>query len=158
MKIVLLGPAGTFSEEAGQKYKKDAEFVHARFVGEIFDMVKNGDADLGLVPIENQLNGTVGETLDNLYKNGVFVVDEIVLPIKHVLAAQGEDYSKIVSHPQALGQCIDFIKASMTKEAYAGYCKGNILKYIFRYEQKNKEEDLHKAQWYLKELIALYET
>jgi hypothetical protein len=58
-------------------------------------------------------------------------------------------------------QCIDFIKASMTKEAFAGYCKGNILKYIFRYEQKNKTnktEDLHKAQWYLKELITLYET
>jgi hypothetical protein len=49
----------------------------------------------------------------------------------------------------------------MTKEAFAGYCKGNILKYIFRYEQKNKKnktEDLQKAQWYLKELITLYET
>ena len=41
----------------------------------------------------------------------------------------------------------------MTKEAYRGYLKGNVLKYVWRYEKKNGVEDLEKAQWYLKRLI-----
>jgi hypothetical protein len=55
-------------------------------------------------------------------------------------------------------ECIDAIEASMTKEAFRGYCKGNILKYVWRYENKNLEEDLKKSQWYTARLIKTYET
>lgn len=47
----------------------------------------------------------------------------------------------------------DAIKASMTKEEWEGYCKGNIEKYIWRYRYKNGLEDLKKAQRYLEKLI-----
>lgn len=50
-------------------------------------------------------------------------------------------------------ECIDAIKASMTHESFKGYLKGNIQKYIFRYEQKKSLEDLQKAEWYLTRLI-----
>lgn len=50
-------------------------------------------------------------------------------------------------------ECIDAIKSSMTTEAFNGYLKGNVLKYMWRYEKKNKIEDLQKAQWYLNKLI-----
>ena len=50
-------------------------------------------------------------------------------------------------------ECIQAIKASMTKEAFAGYCKGNVIKYVFRYEQKGGKESLEKASVYLKWLI-----
>ncbi len=53
-------------------------------------------------------------------------------------------------------ECIDAIEASMTKEAFRGYCKGNILKYVWRYENKNLEEDLKKSQWYTKRLLSTY--
>ncbi|MGI9269570.1 MAG: DUF3310 domain-containing protein [Porticoccus sp.] len=53
-------------------------------------------------------------------------------------------------------ECIDAIEASMTKEAFRGYCKGNILKYVWRYENKNLEEDLKKSQWYTKKLLSTY--
>jgi len=43
----------------------------------------------------------------------------------------------------------------MTPEAFAGYCKGNILKYIWRYEKKDKLIGLKKAQWYLNMLIEI---
>ena len=49
-------------------------------------------------------------------------------------------------------ECIDTIKASMTHESFKGYLKGNIQKYIFRYEKKSLE-DLQKAEWYLTRLI-----
>jgi hypothetical protein len=57
------------------------------------------------------------------------------------------------SHYQSEIECIDAIKASMTKEQFKGYLKGNVQKYLWRYEQKNGVEDLKKAQWYLDRLI-----
>ncbi len=51
-------------------------------------------------------------------------------------------------------ECIDAIKASMTPDAFTGYLKGNVQKYMWRYEKKvNPAEDLKKAQWYLARLI-----
>ena len=50
-------------------------------------------------------------------------------------------------------ECIDAIRASMTSKQFAGYCKGNCLKYIWRYENKNGIEDLEKANVYLTWLI-----
>ena len=49
-------------------------------------------------------------------------------------------------------ECIDAIEASMTKQAFRGYLKGNMLKYIWRYENKGGKEDLDKAHWYLTKL------
>tara|TARA_R100000231_G_scaffold117024_1_gene87263 strand:+ start:1083 stop:1295 length:213 start_codon:yes stop_codon:yes gene_type:complete len=50
-------------------------------------------------------------------------------------------------------ECIDAIESSMSKEAYRGYLKGSIIKYIWRYEKKNGVEDLKKARWFLTKLI-----
>ena len=51
-------------------------------------------------------------------------------------------------------ECIDAIKASMTEEAFKGFLKGNVMKYVYRYESKEKPlEDLQKAKWYLERLI-----
>lgn len=50
-------------------------------------------------------------------------------------------------------ECIDAIRASMTPEQFAGYCKGNCLKYIWRFEHKNQTEDIQKAQVYLTWLL-----
>ncbi|MGI5892815.1 MAG: DUF3310 domain-containing protein [Bacillota bacterium] len=50
-------------------------------------------------------------------------------------------------------ECIDAIKASMPIGQYKGYLKGNIIKYIWRYEEKGSVEDLRKAEWYIKRLI-----
>lgn len=55
-------------------------------------------------------------------------------------------------------EAIEGIEASMEPEAYAGYLKGNIMKYMWRYERKGKPiEDLKKARWYLDRLIAAQE-
>ena len=54
-------------------------------------------------------------------------------------------------------ECIDAIKESMTPEAFKGYLKGNIQKYIWRYENKKGVEDLKKARWYLNKLIKTVE-
>lgn len=51
-------------------------------------------------------------------------------------------------------ECIEAIEASMTDEAYKGFLKGQVMKYVWRYEKKfDGIEDLEKAQWYLSALI-----
>lgn len=64
-----------------------------------------------------------------------------------------------VNHPSHYNkggvECIDAIKASMSEEAFKGFLKGNVLKYVFRYEDKEKPlEDLEKGKWYLQKLIS----
>lgn len=71
-------------------------------------------------------------------------------------------YKGNVDHPSHYTQggieCIEAIKASMTREAYKGYLKGNTLKYLWRFEKKNNPlEDLQKARVYLNWLIEAVE-
>ena len=65
-----------------------------------------------------------------------------------------------VNHPShyASGgiECIDAIEASMSPEEFQGYCKGNLIKYTWRYRNKGGLQDLHKANWYLDRLIKHY--
>ncbi|MEK9918440.1 MAG: DUF3310 domain-containing protein [Pelagibacteraceae bacterium] len=64
-----------------------------------------------------------------------------------------------VDHPPHYNQhgieCIDAIQAALG-DGFKNYLQGNILKYMWRYEYKNKKEDLLKAQWYLNKLIEVY--
>jgi hypothetical protein len=55
-------------------------------------------------------------------------------------------------------ECIEAIEASMSSEAFKGFLKGNVQKYVWRYEGKGGVESLQKAQWYLNRLIAAVEA
>jgi hypothetical protein len=68
-----------------------------------------------------------------------------------------DNVEKPAHYNQSGIECIQAIEASMTIDQFCGYLKGNIQKYIWRYEDKNKIEDLKKAQWYLNKLIKIYE-
>ena len=70
----------------------------------------------------------------------------------------------LVNHPKHYTQngivCIDGIASSMPVDQFYGYLKGNIIKYLWRYDQKlkgNPVQDLNKARWYLDRLIKVFE-
>jgi len=110
--IGVLGPAGTFSEQAAKRWSTEpAEFVYFSNVGEIVSSVGNR-IDFGVVPVENSLEGSVGATLDALLKYNVTIVGEIILPIQHALLVKSETapIKTIVSHPQATAQCRRFLQ------------------------------------------------
>ena len=71
-----------------------------------------------------------------------------------------EDVVNSPSHYNSGGiECIEAIEQSMTEEAFKGYLKGNVQKYMWRYEMKGKPaEDLKKAQWYLNKLVEAQES
>jgi hypothetical protein len=55
-------------------------------------------------------------------------------------------------------ETINYIEAKLTKEAFEGYLRGNVIKYVSRYTEKNGVEDLKKAEWYLQRLIMTVEA
>ncbi|MFH1521810.1 MAG: prephenate dehydratase [archaeon] len=113
--IGILGPMGTFTEEAAIKYCEDIninrDIVPYQTISEVFQAVRDDKIPEGIVPMENFLNGHVMETLDNLNKNGVKIKRAIVLPIHHCLITilNTNNIEIIKSHPQALAQCSDYL-------------------------------------------------
>lgn len=68
----------------------------------------------------------------------------------------------LVNHPPhyASGaiECIEAIETQLTPEEFRGYCKGNIVKYVWREKSKGQTESLKKAKWYLDRLISFDEA
>ena len=69
---------------------------------------------------------------------------------------EGTNINK-ASHYQGKIECIDYIEDKLGKEKTEGFCIGNVIKYISRYEKKNGTEDLKKALYYLKKAIKIRE-
>ncbi len=122
-RLAFLGPAGTFSEEAALKYDPDAEPVPMASITAVASAVESGMADLGIVPIENSLEGSVTETLDVLVHSAraLSIQNEAILPIEHYLLVKPDvktsDVKVLFAHPQALGQCRGFVERCFPKAA-----------------------------------------
>ena len=113
-RIAYLGPAGTFTEEAllSQSDLADAELVPMT-IADALSAVTAGDVDLAFVPIENSIEGTVRETLDQLiFESDLLIQREVELPISlNLLGPSGmtlADVRRVVSYPVALAQCRGF--------------------------------------------------
>jgi len=114
-RIAYFGPAGTFTEEAALRYAPKSELVPCHTIAAVAVAVAAGEAQRGVVPIENSMEGSVTDTLDLLiHQSNLFIQRELVLPIVHCLLvrpdATQEDIEVIYSHPQALGQCRGFLE------------------------------------------------
>ncbi len=114
-RLAYLGPPGTYSEEAAMLYDEDAELVAATTLPGVVQCVHGGEADEGIVPVENSLEGTVTFTADLLIQETTLKIkSELVLPIHHCLLAKPggseENVEVIYSHPQSLGQCREYLQ------------------------------------------------
>ena len=113
-KVAFQGEHGAFSEIASKFFfNEEVTNVPSYSFEEVFSRVKNGKVDFGMVPIENTLYGSVFETYDLLLKYSLTIVGELNLQINHYLIAQKRykltEIERIYSHPQALGQCSEFL-------------------------------------------------
>lgn len=119
-RIAYLGPAGTFTEEAALLYDETAQLLPFPSIAAVAVAVDSGMAEEGVVAIENSIEGSVTDTLDLLiHESRVLIRKELVLPIEHQLLAkpgtQVSEVKVIFSHPQALGQCRNFIERCFPK-------------------------------------------
>lgn len=114
VKVAFQGERGAFGEDAVINFFKDAELLTCRHLEEVFAAVSKGEADFGVVAVENSLAGSINETYDLLLQYQVNIYGEVNLRISHCLMAlpdeKLEDIKTVYSHPQALAQCEEFLK------------------------------------------------
>lgn len=115
MKVAYQGIEGAYSEAAVFKHfgKKNNAVGYETFQN-VFDAVKKGKADYGLLPFENTIAGNVVRNYDLLLKEDVFVIAEVFLKISHNLLSHSgsalKDIKKVYSHTHALEQCHEFLE------------------------------------------------
>ena len=116
-RVVYLGPEGTFSYFAGLEYMgRSAELTPKATFEEIFRAVADGEAELGVIPLENSLQGTVGQVVDLFMLFPVYVQAELFCRITHCLMGKAHfpaAVKEIHSHPQPLDQCSGWLKNNM---------------------------------------------
>jgi len=115
LKVAFLGPRGSFSEEAALKafLEEGAEFQPMPSISDVFRAAESGDIDYGVVPVENSIEGGVGETLDLLVDTSLKVCGEVTVKISLCLIARPglrlQDVKIVLSHPHAIAQCRNFL-------------------------------------------------
>ena len=121
MRVAYFGPAGTFTEEAllSQADLAAADRTPFPAVPEVIAAVERGDADGGVVPIENMIEGSVSVTLDTLaFDSELLVQREIDLPVSLNLCVRPgvsvSDVRTVVSFPHALAQCRAFLAKKLS--------------------------------------------
>ncbi|MFM8621235.1 MAG: prephenate dehydratase [Candidatus Nanopelagicaceae bacterium] len=112
-KYAYLGPVGTFTEAALRTITGGSDqLTPCSNVTAALDMVRSGQADFALVPIENSVEGVVARTLDELaIGEPLIIVGEILLPVTFALMVKDKsvEIKKIATHPHAESQCRKFI-------------------------------------------------
>jgi chorismate mutase/prephenate dehydratase len=109
LKVAFLGPEGTFTQTA--VYKHFGHSVRALplpAIDEVFHEVEKGNADFGVVPIENSTEGTVNHTLDRFLNSPLKICGEVELRIHQYLMGRMDDLgqvARVCSHAQSLAQC-----------------------------------------------------
>jgi chorismate mutase/prephenate dehydratase len=115
VRVAYLGPEHTYSHEAARtRFGRSARFEPQPSIAGVFQAVENGRTNLGVVPVENTSEGSVGLTLDLLIDTPCEIIAEILLPIRHAIMSRDGDPAKIqriLSHQQSLGQCRNYLAA-----------------------------------------------
>lgn len=114
MRVAYSGVEGAFANIVAERIFPDAVCVGYPDFKSAFEAASKGECDCALLPVENSFNGDVGHVIDlaffgDLYINGVYEA-EIVQNLIGINGATVNDIKRVISHPQALGQCASYIE------------------------------------------------
>ncbi|CAM4261568.1 prephenate dehydratase [Cytophagaceae bacterium 50C-KIRBA] len=112
--ISFLGPEGSFTHQAAEsRFGAVADYISLPSIRSVFDSVETGRAKYGVVPIENNQEGMVKETMDLLNERNLFIISEIIIPVNFCLASKENSIhqiQKIYSKDIAFQQCKGFLQ------------------------------------------------
>lgn len=119
LKIGYLGPEGTFSQQAVLKhFGRSAVGLPMGSIEEVFQEVEAGNADFGVVPVENSGQGTIQVTLDMFLTSNLKICGEVELRVhQYLLSRSGriEDIERIYAHPQSFAQTAGWLRANLPR-------------------------------------------
>ncbi|PPV08286.1 P-protein [Xanthomonas bromi] len=119
LKIGYLGPEGTFSQQAVLKhFGRSAVGLPMATIEEVFQEVEAGNADFGVVPVENSGQGTIQVTLDMFLTSNLKICGEVELRVhQYLLSRNGrlEDIERIYAHPQSFAQTAGWLRLHLPK-------------------------------------------
>lgn len=117
LNIAFLGPVATFTEQAAIKHFGSAAKMHPHnAINEVFREVESGNADFGVIPVENSTEGMVNHTLDSFLNSNLHICGETEIRIHQNLISLETDLADIqtiYSHPQSLAQCRNWLDSNM---------------------------------------------
>ena len=112
-KVICAGMDGAYSSIAAKKLFPNAQLSYTEDFSDIFNRVKSGEFDRGIIPVENSFAGSVVENYDHLISFDMYITDAITIPVNHCLMGLAGGANKIkcvYSHEQALAQCAEYIE------------------------------------------------
>ncbi len=115
LRVAYLGPRATFSHLAAmERFGLSAQFLAVRSIGEVFAEVEKGNADYGVVPVENSTEGIVSHTLDRFVESSLLICGEVVVETALHLMSRASglaEIRQIYSHPHALAESRKWLEA-----------------------------------------------
>ena len=139
IKVSFQGERGAYSEAAAISFLKDnIETIPLPTFADVLEYTTNGKTEYSVLPVENSIEGSVGESYDLLYSTSLNAIGEIYHKIEHCLIGIGslEQVDTVYSHPQALGQCRKFIQKNNMKTV-PSYDTAGSVKIIKEMNKKN---------------------
>ena len=113
VKVGAQGVDGAFSAKAARTMYKGATVVFYKSWDDIFSALHRGDIEYGVLPVENSTYGSVTDVYRLIMDNDAYICASYKLPVEHSLlgkrGASVSDIREILSHPQAIGQCAEFL-------------------------------------------------
>lgn len=113
--VACAGAPGAYASLAAGKLFPGQKLIYREGFADIFAAIDNSEADIGVLPVENSLAGSVIEVYDLLQQHRCFIVGAIDIPVHHCLAAPAgaelPGIKAVYSHPQALSQCSRLIQS-----------------------------------------------
>ena len=123
VKVAYSGVEGAFAHIAAGRIFPESKLVSYKGFEKAYRAVVDGECDLAVLPIENSFEGEVVQVTDLMYRGSLYVNGVYDLPVVHNLlavpGARAKDIKKVISHPQALGQCANYIKEHGYEEVQA---------------------------------------
>jgi prephenate dehydratase len=114
MRVAFQGEPGAYSEQAAYGYFGQVETLPCESFDAVFAAVTSGEVESGLIPIENSLAGSIHQNYDLLLRHDLHIVGEYFLRVRHCLitlpGVEKSGIHKVISHPQALGQCAGYLR------------------------------------------------
>jgi chorismate mutase/prephenate dehydratase len=116
LAIAYLGPEATYTHQAAvRNFGVSLDYRPMKTISDVFTEVERGEADYGVIPIENSTEGAVFHSMDMLVDTDLYICSQVYLPIEHCLISQSPlaEIKEVHSKDQALGQCRAWLRRNL---------------------------------------------